>query len=678
MTNSHMLIYSFDVFDTVLVRDWAKPTDLFWELGNILNHEKLISISNDEWMELRIKAEKNARSLSSTGEITLNEIYRSLKTIFSWTDEEFEIAMQKEIYLESICLHPVPEICSKIKALHLEQARIVYISDMYLPKKYITDLLMKNQIWSDTDKLYLSSEFGSTKAGGNLYSQVFLNESASASQLHHTGDNLNSDFKVPIALGAKAQYLTKTHLNRYEDKISETPELPLKFRSLLAGASRLTRLMYPENGTQKEVIWETAASVIAPVLFGYVYWCLEEALERGIRRLYFVSRDGQILLRIAKVICINWNYDIDCRYLYGSRQAWHSSAIQSVGKEELDWIFDPTEFLSVESVCERVNISPNQIKDILTAKGYPESQWNSNLSANQCSFLKELFQESEITNLIISTAKEYREKTIGYFKQNNLDENIKFGIVDIGWNGRLQRSLGKILNDAEIYPKSGTCGFYFSLANRRKAFPEDKLFAYFSDVDIPRERDFLSGYRALYEIFVAADHGGTVKFEYLNGSYAPILRSKENKKAIDWGILAQQNAIVEFSEKFTASYNNSSKKCKPSWFISASEILLRLFLLSPSIKEAEVYGSFEIFEDQTENICYILAPKYGFYDYIKFMFFGLNVHHNVWLPGSIARSNSLIRFLYMHQPRITYVKKYIKRILKTSRHLTGVIKVFKI
>jgi hypothetical protein len=83
--------------------------------------------------------------------------------------------------------------------------------------------------------------------------------------------------------GVKVEPITQTHLNRYEGKIADTTQLPLKFRSLLAGASRLTRLQSQETSPDKQVIWDTTASAVAPMLFGFVHWCLVEAQKKGFK-----------------------------------------------------------------------------------------------------------------------------------------------------------------------------------------------------------------------------------------------------------------------------------------------------------------------------------------------------------------------------------------------------------
>jgi predicted HAD superfamily hydrolase len=340
-------VYSFDVFETSLVRVWAKPSDLFWELGEQLRQQKLIDISADTWQQMRIKAESAARVASKTGEVTVEQIYQQLAGFLGWSTTQAEQAMHKEIALELASLRPVPAIQKRIQALQQANERVIYMSDMYLSESTIRTFLKENNVWTPGSRLYVSSEVGMSKSNGKLFPHCLGQESVKPSQLHHIGDNFHSDVKMAKKQGVKVEPITQTHLNRYEGKIADTTHLPLKFRSLLAGASRLTRLQSQETSPDKQVIWDTTASAVAPMLFGFVHWCLVEAQKRGIQRLYFVARDGQILQKIAQVICQNWGYTIDCRYLYGSRQAWHQPAIQEIGEVELDWILVALRCISV-------------------------------------------------------------------------------------------------------------------------------------------------------------------------------------------------------------------------------------------------------------------------------------------------------------------------------------------
>jgi predicted HAD superfamily hydrolase len=668
-------VYSFDVFETSLIRVWAKPTDLFWELGEELRQQKLIDISADTWQQMRIKAESAARVASKTGEVTVEQIYQELAGFLGWSTTQAEQAMHKEIALELASLRPVPAIEKRIQALQQANERVIYMSDMYLSESTIRTFLKENNVWTPGSRLYVSSEVGMSKSNGKLFPHCLGQESVKPSQLHHIGDNFHSDVKMAKKQGVKVEPITQTHLNRYEGKIADTAHLPLKFRSLLAGASRLTRLQSQETSPDKQVIWDTTASAVAPMLFGFVHWCLVEAQKKGIQRLYFVARDGQILQKIAQVICHNWGYTIDCRYLYGSRQAWHTPAIQEIGQFELEWMLSGTEgtqFLSIRSMCERVNISPEQIKDVLSRYGFPVAKWELNLQQHERDLVRQVFTDKEVTELIISTAATYREKVIGYFRQEGLDDGVPFGFVDVGWAGRIQHSFSKLLNIAGLYPESGVCGFYFALEARIKRFQNDHLLAYFYSIDKQYDRYVFCKYKCLFELFVAADHGSTMSYEQCGEQYIPVLRSPKNEKAIDWGLYTLQNAAVEFAEQITT--NLGEQECTTDLFLQATDILAKELVLNPSPEEAQVFGSFVVSGDLTENAFYELAPIYSFADWCRRLLYGKHPHIDVWHAASVARGNLIVRTLF-GPGKISMMRKIRKIPTKLkSKFLTTAIK----
>ena len=50
----------------------------------------------------------------------------------------------------------------------------------------------------------------------------------------------------------------------------------------------------------------------APILTYYVWWILQEAEKRQIKRLYFLARDGLILKEIAEELCEMFSLQVTC------------------------------------------------------------------------------------------------------------------------------------------------------------------------------------------------------------------------------------------------------------------------------------------------------------------------------------------------------------------------------
>ncbi|MBW4619773.1 MAG: hypothetical protein KME17_10510 [Cyanosarcina radialis HA8281-LM2] len=631
---------SFDIFDTLLVRIWARPTDLFWELGDRLQQALLIEVSPETWQKIRIEAESAARPKTLNGEVTLDQIYAELQQIFGWSSAEVEKAIALEIALERFSLRPIPETQRRIRESRQQQQAIAYLSDMYLPTEIIKSFLQEGQIWADGDLIHVSAEVGVGKGSGKLFEHHLLQSGLKHSQLHHTGDNLHADVNVPQKMGIQVSHFLQAHLNRYESSIADNENLPLRFRSLLAGASRLTRLQCPETDPRKQTIWNTAANVIAPLLFGFVHWVLTQAKEQGIQRLYFMARDGQILLKVAQEICRQWNYDIECRYLYGSRQSFHFPSIQQLGETEFNWLFDNPAFLSVRIVCQRIHLEPEEIADTLASYGFSVESWDKNLTESEAMALKQVFQEPAVTESILARAATYREQAIGYFKQEGMGDGTPFATVDIGWSGKSQRSLSQLLAAGDIYPTAGLKGFFFGLLSTTQAFPSDRLMPYFLAANELTERRFLCDPQIL-ELFMAGDHGSTVRYERQGDRYIPILRSEKNESGIAWGVLVQHQAIVEFAKCLTE--NLRSQECQADIFRQITEDLLKTFIRSPSKAEAEAFGTQSFSQHQSESKFYDLAPAYNSIDGLKMLFDSNLVHGFAWLTASMQRSAPLAR-----------------------------------
>jgi predicted HAD superfamily hydrolase len=224
------IVHSFDIFDTALTRTWAKPIDLFWELGVQLRTDQLIYLSPEAWQQLRIDAEKQARRKTQTNEITIYDIYDELSNSLGWSPEQAKTAMHYEIDLEHQSLCPVPTTKKYIQSLRQQGLPIIFLSDMYLPAAVLQGLLEQHDLISDDDALYVSGDIGFNKASGTLFQHYLSNHNLQPSQLHHTGDNLRADVEVPTQMGIQTHLFTAAHLNRYEQLISEDETLshPLK------------------------------------------------------------------------------------------------------------------------------------------------------------------------------------------------------------------------------------------------------------------------------------------------------------------------------------------------------------------------------------------------------------------------------------------------------------------
>lgn len=593
------LRHSFDVFDTALTRTVARPADLFWELG-----KEWDPAFPERWMRRRIEAEREARRRSRREEVTLEEIYERLARKLNWTDEQKNKAIAAELKREQDSLRPVPEIRDRVERLHREGQSVIFISDTYKPASFLRDMLERNGLWKDGDRLYASSEEGLTKHSGGLFRVALDRERLAPGELHHIGDNDISDGLSARKNDVVADLFAATRLNRYERAMAEQAEGERGFRSRLAAVSRLARLSrFRVELPAERTLWDVGASVIGPMLTGYVAWCLREAGRNGIQRLYFVSRDGQILFRIAETLCRSWKIEIECRYLFGSRQAWHLPALADLDGPALDWIFDPALVLSIDSVMRRVGCDAARATIPLAENGFAPSAWHRNLNAAERGRLKDLLMRDPLRSAILAEADARRRTAAGYARQEGLLDSPDWALVDMGWSGRMQRSLRFLLGG--LGANRPVAGFYFALNGSVPAAAGDRLFSY-----LEPEEFAVAGLRhiPILETITAADHRSVVGYQREpDGRFGPVFRPQPlESRNFRWARI-QQGGAVAFAEEFGRLVSADEASAAP--FRRVSALLMKRFFGAPTREESCAYRVFRAGEDQAGGRLYRISTR---------------------------------------------------------------------
>jgi hypothetical protein len=431
----------------------------------------------------------------------------------------------------------------------------------------------------------------------------------------------------------------KSHqLNRYEEAMYSIDRGPFLFRSILAGASRAARVSRCLESEHLQTLWNTSTNIVGPVLLGFVLWTFRQARALGVNRLYFVSRDGQILYRLAELINERFPTGIASRYLYGSRHAWQPPSVTAVDEQTLDWVLAPTSILTVRCVCERVNLEPEEIRASLGAGGFTRESWDLTLSAPERQRLRQCFHDQAIQSAIVERAVEFRVPALHYLEQEGLLDDERFAIVDLGWNGRLQAALSRMLLCAGFRPQTGIKGLYFGLWRRVRACETDVLQSYFLSPEKPAPSWFSTNYVGLLEIFTAADHDGVRGYHQRQGGPAePLFFDGAIPPAVEWGVQTQQEGVVHFAKELLQVL--TPDELHEAGLFEASEKLLQMFCTNPTDAEAQEYGLYQVSEHQTGKFSCPLAPHVGHRGVWRHLTTGRSpAHSGGWLEGAVRRS----------------------------------------
>ena len=106
-------------------------------------------------------------------------------------------------------------------------------------------------------------------------------------------------------------------------------------------------------------------SYISSYFVPYVHWCIKKAINKKIETLYFISRDGELLKKIADEIISHQNYDIKTKYIYGSRKAWRiPSFINKIDEEFYSPFGNFAGLTNYKSMLEALYLTENEFANI--------------------------------------------------------------------------------------------------------------------------------------------------------------------------------------------------------------------------------------------------------------------------------------------------------------------------
>ncbi|MDN5850777.1 MAG: hypothetical protein L0H63_14250 [Nitrococcus sp.] len=462
-------VYSFDVFDTCISRAFAFPKDLFYELGLRLAPKELSGQQRGDFAKRfqsqRLRAEKLAqRYIHPRQTVTIEEVYQHVR-LPQGLSVQLRDVIQAEIALERESIYPIPAIVSHIQSLRRSGHRVIFISDMYLSAAVLRPILMDCGVMEEGDRLYVSCDIGVSKHRGQLFHYVLEAEGLDSAQLIHSGDNLHADIRMASRARIVARHINVGALTARECRMADrTGTLDLA-HSFLAGLARRLRVAevkkpYYDSDAVEQVLY----GIVIPFLLAYVIWVLDQAKRNGIRRLYFVARDGEILYRIARSLHEESD-DIELRYLYGSRQAWVPASITPVSNASNQAPHQPGQRSGVITrfdILPSAGLADNGNEAIRKQLNLSEQEWHTPVDRDAAiKFLGVVLEKNYVP--FYSFCARQGEATLAYLRQEGLCDTTRWALVDVGWKLNCQAAIARVLNFADD-PQLKPCGFYIALS----------------------------------------------------------------------------------------------------------------------------------------------------------------------------------------------------------------------
>jgi len=290
-------VVSFDIFDTLLLRPYTKPADLFLHL------EKLCGQTG--FSIARTNAEKKARKIHSRKEeVTFDQIYDQI-------DNQYKYLKHKELDLENQILRVNDEIKDIYEYAVKLNKTVIFISDMYLPKEFVEKVLNKNG-YTIYHKLYISSDLNLTKRSASLYKYALNDLGIKPQAVLHIGDNYHADCEMSKKSGISCFYYPK----KIDRLLASNRALAAfhKNNSHEIGCSVILGVL---SLSSREKSWQSIGYEYAgPAIFSYVKWLDSAFKSDEIDHAFFVARDGYSLQKVFDLIKTS---ETKSHYIYAPR-----------------------------------------------------------------------------------------------------------------------------------------------------------------------------------------------------------------------------------------------------------------------------------------------------------------------------------------------------------------------
>ncbi|MCR5702187.1 MAG: HAD-IA family hydrolase [Lachnospiraceae bacterium] len=413
-------VVSFDVFDTLILRNVEKPIDVFRIVGaknNISGYEKI-----------RRKAEQQCYK-EYGNKTTIDNIYDRISLVNGLNPNSM---ISEEFNTEMNIIEPNPYMKKIYDAMIENGKTVIIISDMYWPEKYMKRLLNKCG-YDNWNKMYVSCDYGASKRSGELY-KIVSKGIGNKSKWIHIGDNKQSDIRMAKSKGIDCLYYKNVNDIGREYRHG-------KYTERSVGESVANAIINNEihNGITELNSYQQFGYIYGGMLVaGYCNWLNEKAKEKNVDKLLFLARDSYIIHK-----CYNDFYkEYDCDYVFASRKAvlylvmdrYPELYIERVIKEHAEEANK-----SVEAILKQSHMDCliNHLSEVGVNK---DDCFNVNnfkyivqlIYQYKSDILKELEQMQ-------NAAKVYWTSVIG--------DSKTIALVDVGWRGTISFCLKYFLND---------------------------------------------------------------------------------------------------------------------------------------------------------------------------------------------------------------------------------------
>lgn len=567
-------IISFDIFDSLVRRDVPSPESVH----HLVEREFFLRTGRrfPDYFDKRTQAEVSARIHASGREITLREIFEEMDSI-PVNDRNLFMHLEQEMEYEVCCADPeMKQVFDKAKKAG---KHIVITSDMYLPESIIKKILEKCG-YQGYERLYLSSSYGVTKASGQLYQHLLHDCRNKSENIIHIGDNVKSDFLKAGRSGITPLLIReRKHILRFHAAGKQDSPETACFRSFLANHK-------PSAGQDLAV--SIGYEVLGPLLWGYCRWLKMQAEFYGSKKIFFLSREGNLLKRAYEELYSPPAGSV--AYLHVSRQALQIPLLSFCG--------------GFHELCDRIRplMRIHDLKSVgdvcHLGHAYEEKLSSLSLKPEDDIFdIPENVQE-DYFHLVMELGRDYFYEQYELVRTCLRQEGLSGDVIlsDIGWQGTMQQALSQYCRNDTVLR-----GCYMGCWNPPSESGYSALFrrGYLTEPGQNRDMELLLRFSCdIVETLFSSPEGSVAAYAADKDKVIPILRTDElngpNREFI--------RQVQEYALIFLRDIKRSHMDRNPGFSDTFASSGLRCLLMKPSLHTVKHFKDYSFLDGTLRSI----------------------------------------------------------------------------
>ncbi len=579
-------VIGFDIFDTLLTRPLLEPGSIKKIIA--LRVEKKIGQS---YQSFRETAETLARETKGM-DVDIDEIFLKFQELSGLPKQITDELKNLEIQIEEKLLMPRKEGTELFNLAKVTKKPIVIITDMFLSKAIIEKILIKNNI-AGWDLLLVSSDIGLRKDNKQLFEYMLNHYSITPDQFLMVGDNERSDIQIPSDMGSSIFHILKSvdlasglpRFSKIIDKFKYSTDINVELTLGLIIQKNFSNVYFDNpfdiNSLIEVTPYNYGYSLIGPLLISFSSWLVDQTKSNGIKRLFFLSREGKIMKEIFQQWINGIEEEIKPYYIEISRRCAGVASIKN---------FD--DILKIA----QITYFPNTLENFLITRfglEFNEKRWKRILQKLDWLPTKEIFvYDKKIEHLIpflklieddIYNRSNYELTGLKTYLQNfPIFEDDNQALVDVGYGGSIQGYLNQIV-EKKFH------GYYLMTDNRSHEVSNNfNVFikgCFYENINQNGElpvlyKDIFDLEKLLGSIDPQVEYYETNKLGEIIPNYRLLTPSEINANSIREEII---KGAIDFSSDAVKLRDNIFPSFKPSTLVAKS--IIETLFLNKSQKE---------------------------------------------------------------------------------------------